>query len=70
MSEQGWTVAEWGGGTHEVVLRRPIVHRAGGMLIQAKKEFIICADLQPHDVFFYYTTTLVEYLHAPRSASG
>lgn len=37
---------------------RPIVHRAGGMLIQAKKEFVICADLQPHDVFFYYTTTL------------
>lgn len=37
---------------------RPIVHRAGGMLIQSKKEFVICADLQPHDVFFYYTTTL------------
>lgn len=37
---------------------RPIVHRAGGMLIQAKKEFVICADLQPDDVFFYYTTTL------------
>ncbi|PIL37183.1 hypothetical protein GSI_00875 [Ganoderma sinense ZZ0214-1] len=36
---------------------KPIVHRAGGMLIQAKKEFVICADLQPHDVFFYYTTT-------------
>lgn len=36
---------------------RPIVHRAGGMLIQAKKEFVICADLQPDDVFFYYTTT-------------
>ncbi|KAI0832453.1 acetoacyl-CoA synthetase [Trametes gibbosa] len=35
----------------------PIVHRAGGMLIQAKKEFVICADLQPDDVFFYYTTT-------------
>ncbi|KAI0677532.1 acetoacyl-CoA synthetase [Trametes maxima] len=35
----------------------PIVHRAGGMLIQAKKEFEICADLQPEDVFFYYTTT-------------
>ena len=38
-------------------MRRPIVHRAGGMLIQAKKEFVICADLQPDDVFFYYTTT-------------
>jgi acetoacetyl-CoA synthetase len=36
---------------------RPIVHRAGGMLVQAKKEFAICADLQPDDVFFYYTTT-------------
>ncbi|KAH9943407.1 acetoacyl-CoA synthetase [Epithele typhae] len=36
---------------------KPIVHRAGGMLIQAKKEFVICADLQPADVFFYYTTT-------------
>ncbi|KAI9000978.1 acetoacyl-CoA synthetase [Trametes punicea] len=35
----------------------PIVHRAGGMLIQAKKEFVICADLQSDDVFFYYTTT-------------
>ncbi|KAJ6599056.1 acetoacetyl-CoA synthetase [Mycena vulgaris] len=34
-----------------------IVHRAGGMLLQAKKEFVICADLQPDDVFFYYTTT-------------
>ncbi len=30
------------------------------MLIQAKKEFVICADLQPDDVFFYYTTTLAE----------
>lgn len=38
---------------------RPIVHRAGGMLLQSKKEFVICADLQPHDVFFYYTTTYV-----------
>ena len=36
---------------------RPIVHRAGGMLLQSKKEFTICADLQPQDVFFYYTTT-------------
>ncbi|KAF9247056.1 hypothetical protein BU15DRAFT_84622 [Melanogaster broomeanus] len=35
----------------------PIVHRAGGMLLQAKKEFAICADLKPDDVFFYYTTT-------------
>lgn len=29
------------------------------MLLQSKKEFVICADLQPHDVFFYYTTTYV-----------
>ncbi|KAJ7507822.1 acetoacetyl-CoA synthetase [Mycena galericulata] len=36
---------------------KAIVHRAGGMLLQAKKEFVICADLQPEDVFFYYTTT-------------
>ncbi|TFK75898.1 acetoacyl-CoA synthetase [Pluteus cervinus] len=36
---------------------KPIVHRAGGMLLQAKKEFVICGDLQPDDVFFYYTTT-------------
>ena len=36
---------------------RPIVHRAGGMLLQAKKEFVICADLKEEDVFFYYTTT-------------
>ncbi|CCM02494.1 uncharacterized protein FIBRA_04595 [Fibroporia radiculosa] len=36
---------------------KPIVHRAGGMLLQMKKEFTICADLQPQDVFFYYTTT-------------
>lgn len=38
---------------------RPIVHRAGGMLLQAKKELLICADLSPDDVFFYYTTTSV-----------
>ena len=38
---------------------RPIVHRAGGMLLQARKEFAICADLRPEDVFFYYTTTYV-----------
>ncbi|KAI0796637.1 acetoacetate-CoA ligase [Abortiporus biennis] len=36
---------------------KPIVHRAGGMLLQAKKEFVICADLNAQDVFFYYTTT-------------
>ncbi|KAJ3505943.1 hypothetical protein NLJ89_g7142 [Agrocybe chaxingu] len=36
---------------------KPIVHRAGGMLLQAKKEFAICGDLRPDDVFFYYTTT-------------
>ncbi|OBZ76479.1 Acetoacetyl-CoA synthetase [Grifola frondosa] len=42
---------------------KPIVHRAGGMLLQAQKEFVICADLKPEDVFFYYTTTSVP---APR----
>ncbi|KAF9075793.1 acetoacyl-CoA synthetase [Rhodocollybia butyracea] len=36
---------------------KPIVHRSGGMLLQARKEFAICADLRPEDVFFYYTTT-------------
>jgi acetoacetyl-CoA synthetase len=36
---------------------RPIVHRAGGMLIQSLKEHLICADIKPNDVFFYYTTT-------------
>ncbi|KAI0347561.1 acetoacetate-CoA ligase [Trametopsis cervina] len=36
---------------------KPIVHRAGGMLLQSRKEFVICADLKPADVFFYYTTT-------------
>ena len=42
-----------------VLADRPIVHRAGGMLLQAKKEFVICAELVPEDVFFYYTTTYV-----------
>lgn len=36
---------------------KAIVHRSGGMLLQAKKEFVICGDLQSDDVFFYYTTT-------------
>lgn len=36
---------------------KPIVHRAGGMLLQALKEFVICADIKEDDVFFYYTTT-------------
>lgn len=36
---------------------KPIVHRAGGMLLQALKEFAICADIKEDDVFFYYTTT-------------
>ncbi|KAI5124974.1 hypothetical protein M0805_007400 [Coniferiporia weirii] len=36
---------------------KPIVHRAGGMLLQVRKEFAICGDLRPEDVFFYYTTT-------------
>jgi len=29
------------------------------MLLQAKKEFQICSDIGPEDVFFYYTTTFV-----------
>ncbi|KAF5369916.1 hypothetical protein D9758_001032 [Tetrapyrgos nigripes] len=36
---------------------KAIVHRVGGMLLQARKEFAICGDLKPDDVFFYYTTT-------------
>ncbi|CAE6454223.1 unnamed protein product [Rhizoctonia solani] len=36
---------------------KAIVHRTGGMLIQARKELLICADMKPSDVFFYYTTT-------------
>lgn len=32
------------------------------MLLQAKKEFLICADIKPEDVFFYYTTTFVIYV--------
>ncbi|KAL1747449.1 hypothetical protein HDZ31DRAFT_80433 [Schizophyllum fasciatum] len=42
-------------GTPSVAL--PIVHRAGGMLLQANKEFAIHGDLRASDVFFYYTTT-------------
>ncbi|KAF8592338.1 acetoacetate-CoA ligase [Ramaria rubella] len=44
-------------------LPKPIVHRAGGMLLQNNKanrqlvqEHIICSDLSPSDVFFYYTS--------------
>jgi acetoacetyl-CoA synthetase len=40
---------------------KPIVHRAGGMLLQAKKEFEICAGVTRDDVFFYYTTTYVSF---------
>jgi len=36
---------------------KPIVHRAGGMLLQLMKELLICGDFTPSDVFFYYTTT-------------
>jgi hypothetical protein len=32
------------------------------MLLQAKKEFAICGDLQADDVFFYYTTTSVLFV--------
>ncbi|CAG8493099.1 1411_t:CDS:2 [Diversispora eburnea] len=34
-----------------------IVHRAGGLLIQHKKEFIIHGNMSQDDIFFYYTTT-------------
>ncbi|KAK9709369.1 hypothetical protein K7432_009073 [Basidiobolus ranarum] len=34
-----------------------IVHRAGGMLIQHKKEHVIHGNLTENDVFFQYTTT-------------
>ncbi|KAG9050543.1 hypothetical protein FS837_004727 [Tulasnella sp. UAMH 9824] len=36
---------------------KPIVHRAGGMILQSKKELAIQADFNEDDVFFYYTTT-------------
>ncbi|KAG8718896.1 hypothetical protein FRC08_004115 [Ceratobasidium sp. 394] len=36
---------------------KAIVHRTGGMLLQSRKELLICADMKPEDVFFYYTTT-------------
>lgn len=36
---------------------KAIVHRAGGILLQSRKEFAICAGLRKEDVFFYYTTT-------------
>ncbi|KAL8292250.1 hypothetical protein RQP46_001716 [Phenoliferia psychrophenolica] len=35
---------------------KPIVHRAGGMLIQSKKEHVLHGDMGKDDVFFYYTT--------------
>ncbi|KAM0752422.1 acetoacetate-CoA ligase [Meredithblackwellia eburnea MCA 4105] len=35
---------------------KPIVHRAGGMLLQSKKEHVLHGDMGPEDVFFYYTT--------------
>ncbi|CAG8784884.1 39003_t:CDS:2 [Gigaspora margarita] len=34
-----------------------LVHRAGGVLIQHKKEHIFHANMSSNDVFFYYTTT-------------
>ncbi|RIB26226.1 acetoacetate-CoA ligase [Gigaspora rosea] len=34
-----------------------LVHRAGGVLIQHKKEHIFHANVSSNDVFFYYTTT-------------
>ncbi|KAK4055353.1 hypothetical protein OIO90_003191 [Microbotryomycetes sp. JL221] len=35
---------------------KPIVHRAGGMLLQSKKEHVIHGDVTAKDVFYYYTT--------------
>ncbi|KAF5389107.1 hypothetical protein D9757_004902 [Collybiopsis confluens] len=51
---------------------KPIVHRSGGMLIQARKELAICADLKTEDVFFYYTTTgwMMWNFHVSGLASG
>ncbi|KAG9283944.1 hypothetical protein G9A89_005451 [Geosiphon pyriformis] len=34
-----------------------IVHRAGGVLIQQKKEHVLHGNMKSEDVFFYYTTT-------------
>lgn len=34
-----------------------ITHRAGGMLIQSKKELILHGDVSEKDVLFFYTTT-------------
>jgi len=34
-----------------------ITHRAGGLLLQFKKEHMLHGGLTPDDVFFYYTTT-------------
>ncbi|KAG8794934.1 hypothetical protein FRC16_010288 [Serendipita sp. 398] len=36
---------------------KPIVHRAGGMLLQSLKELYICGDWKEGEVVFYYTTT-------------
>ncbi len=35
---------------------KPIVHRAGGMLLQSLKEHIIHGNMGPNSVFFQYTT--------------
>lgn len=36
---------------------KPIVHRAGGMLIQSLKEHMLHGDMGPNDVFYYFSTT-------------
>lgn len=38
-------------------LPKCIVHSGAGLLLQLKKEHIIHGDMNPDDVFFYYTTT-------------
>ncbi|KAG8708631.1 hypothetical protein FRC09_001129 [Ceratobasidium sp. 395] len=47
---------------------KAIVHRTGGMLLQSRKELLICADMKPEDVFFYYTTT--DDVPVPNRRSG
>lgn len=55
--------------THSILGKpKPIVHRAGGMLLQLAKELVICGDFTPNDVFLYYTTTGSILLVFPRQS--
>lgn len=38
-------------------LPKCIVHSGAGLLLQLKKEHIIHGNMNPEDIFFYYTTT-------------